>query len=225
MGKFATIRRTSCLIDYKFENDVLYYETMNTMYICPLKYMRIEYASPEDSKQLIEKYNNSDSILDRIIVVLAKLTLNKSPDRFMKHILSLVKEGTKETELMKLNYMNHLCDEAIKYEDSIYLELSNIEYGDLLAFNINGQSGIVEPSVHFGTFQDSVLYQFVDDTGEKKINIDFRYFPGWFGSTVKTYVWNDCIKQAVIKNIRKNNVEFNKTIIKPSETVIFSRPI
>lgn len=227
LGRFATISHTSKLIDYKFENDVLYYETMNTMYICPLKYICTKplSKSKEGTNNLIEKCKNSDSILDRIILALAKQALNKRPDSFMKHILSLVKEGEKETELEKLNYMNHLCDEALKYEDSIYLELSNIENGDLLAFNINGHNGIVEPRVHYGTFRDSVLYQYFESTGEDKLTIDFRYFPSWFGSTVETYAWHDNIKQAVIKNTRKGDVEFNKTIIKPGEVAIFNKPI
>lgn len=39
LGKNTYVSRTSSLVDYTFTDDVLIYETRNTIYVCPLKYM------------------------------------------------------------------------------------------------------------------------------------------------------------------------------------------
>ncbi len=81
--------------------------------------------------------------------------------------------------------------------------------------------GIVNPGVHIGMFQDSVLYMKYA-TEEDPCALDFRYFPKEFGNVMETYSWSDNIKQAVIKNQKGYSLIFNHEEIAPGETKVFT---
>ena len=81
--------------------------------------------------------------------------------------------------------------------------------------------GIVNPGVHIGMFQDSVLYMKYA-TEEDPCALDFRYFPKGFGDVMETYSWSDNIKQAVIKNQKGHSLIFNHEEIAPGETKVFT---
>ena len=100
LGRNAYIAQTSDLVSSKWENDVLFYETRNTIYQCPLKYMSTSpYGNVVDSykEKLSHLDEESDSVLDKIIAAAAKIATGKT-DEFAEDILRRTEEGKKELE-------------------------------------------------------------------------------------------------------------------------------
>ncbi len=245
-GKNSYIRETSSLVNYKFQDDVLTFETLNTIYIAPIKYMDIKPYNRKRLSTIIDDVHRTEifqSSLDEIISASAKMTieyLNKNPgyrekeiheadfpefkadysaDDFLNYIKSLQEIGQKELREKQEAEENRLIEIAKKYEDCIYLEVSNIEAGDVLAFHIGDNTGVIYPYVNVGTFQDSVLYT-PESCEYSETVIDFRYWPR--PHMIETYSWSDNIKQAVIKNEYKKDILFNDQTISPGETKIFT---
>lgn len=222
-GRNVYLSHTSSLQEYSFEEDVLTYETKNTIYKCPLKYMNTKpYVKvvPEYKEELMRRDETSDSILDKIIAASAKMSVGtEADDEFLVHILQVTEIGKAELNAIKKADDDRMIEIAKKYEDCIYIEVSNIEEGDKLAYHLGSECGIVKPSIHVGMFQDSVLYmKYRQD--EEDTALDFRYFPK--GTFMETYSWSDNIRQAVIKNTRDFRIEFNRQGIAPGETKVFT---
>lgn len=227
LGKNVYIGHTSRLEQYSFEEDILTYETENTIYKCPLKYMNTEPYLNVDSKykkKLTKRDEASDSILDKIIAATARLSMGVELDNeFVAHILKVTETGKAELEAMKKAEDERLIAIAKQYEDCIYIEVSNIDAGDKLAYHIGNECGTIESSIHVGMMQDSILYT---KYGEKGVLFDFRYFPKW--DSMQPYCWSINIKQAVIKNISDCPIRFSEEttafgeIIEPGETKIFT---
>lgn len=225
LGRNSYVRRTSYLKNYSFENDVLTYETRNTIYQCPLKYMDTESYSnvvPEYMEKLVHRDEVSDNVLDKIISAAAKIAMGKNlDDEFAAHILKLTEDGKKEIETKKKADDDRMIEIARKYEDCVYIEVSSVNDGDKLAYHLGDACGTVEPSLHTGMFQDSVLYMKYR-TKEDDTALDFRYFPRGMGNCMDTYSWSDNIKLAVIKNTRDFGIEFNGQSVAPGETKVFT---
>lgn len=225
IGRNTYIGHTSKLQKYSFEEDVLTYETLNTIYRCPLKYMNTKpYGNvvPEYKKELIKRDEVSDSILDKIIAASARLSVGVEPDNeFVAHILEIAEIGKAELAAMEAADDDRMFKIAREYDDCIYIEVSNIDAGDKLAYHFDDECGTVYPSVHSGMFQDSILYMKYRKN-EDDIALDFRYFPRGWGSCMETYSWSDNIKQAVIKNICDYPISFNGHEIAPGETKAFT---
>lgn len=249
LGKRVHVTRTSRLVYYNLEDDILIYETRNTIYKCPLKYMSKDpyyNVTTEYKKELVNRANEKSNILNRIIAVAALIALEnkKRAERkgksiedcikegFIKeefidrelfeHITALQVDGQREIEEMENKFHDHLIAVAKKYDNCIYMELSHVSRGDELAYHIEGNTGIIEPMLHVGTFQDSVLYmQYQQD--EQTPGLDFRYFPkGLFLEQVETYSWSDNILNVVIKNDSTCIIYFNGEAIGIGETKSFT---
>ena len=228
LGNEAYIGHTSYLVKYTLEDDILTYETRNTIYICPLKYIA---EADEGAKEgiLKEYYENLE----------AKERLSK-----------LMIIGRIEIEEENKKQEEHLLEVAKKYEDCIYIEMKQIARGDKLAYNIGGKIGLIEPALHIGNFQDSVLYMkyIEDEKDEDEVSLDFRYWPmadkddipvfvmtddGHYveqprehkvkeKQKVITYSWSDNIKRAIIKNSSNILIEFNGQNIAIGDTKVFT---
>lgn len=224
LGKNAYIGQTSTLQKYSFEEDILTYETRNTIYICPLKYMQTKpYGNvvAKYKKELAKKDENSDSMLDKIIAASAKLSLGrKKDDEFVAYIMTITKIGKAELRAIKRADDRRMIQIAKNYDDCIYIEVSNVATGDKLAYHIGDACGMVEPHVHAGTFQDSVLYA-KHRRKKEDVDFDFEYFPRGIQDSMETCGWSDNIKQAVIKNMRDYYINFNGHGIAPGETKAF----
>jgi len=225
LGKKIYVEQTSDLVDAELENDILRYETRNTIYICPLKYMTVRpYRSVVEryKKELSHLADGEAGDLDKIIAAAAQISLKmEKGNEFFEHLKQLQEEGWRELIEIQEKDNKRLMDIAKQYEDCIYIEASNIAEGDTLAYYLAGETGIVYPQLHVGMFQDSVLYISDDmDTGEEFL--DFRYFPiGLIAHEMETYSCSDNIKQVVIKNEREETIIFNKVEIEPGETKVF----
>lgn len=225
LGRNSYVYQTSTLQKFSFEEDELTFETQNTIYKCPLKYMHTEpYINmiPEYVEELTKRDEVSSSILDKIIAASAKLTMGVDLDNeFMAHILEVTKNGKMEREAIKKADDDRMIKIAKEYDDCIYIEASNITGGDTLAYHFGNECGTVEPDIHIGTYQDSILYMKYRQS-EEDVALDFRYFPRESGDCIETYSWSDNIKQAVIKNTRDFCIIFNDQEIAPGELKVFT---
>lgn len=224
LGRNTYISQTSTVVCYELKDDVLTYETQNTIYVCALKYINTKpYGNvvPKYKKELTHRADESDNCLDIIITALAKMaTDNSLDDEFVCHILELAEIGKKEMQERE-EAQNRALFEIVKdYENCIYIEVSNIEEGDKLVYHIGDDFGTIMPQLHSGMFQDSVLYRDYEDNNR----LDFRYFPDIFGVSMRTYSWSDNIQLAVIKNCKQMPITFNGTSIKPGEVESFKYP-
>lgn len=248
LGKNTYVSRTSCLVDYIFEDDVLVYETRNTVYICPLKYMSIwPYSNVriEYKYELNHRADNSDSMLDQIIAATAKLSLENdkknqetsmeqsiarnikletiskdfSDDEMLNRIKKLQEFGQQEIEEKNKREHNRLIEIARRYDNCVYIEVFNVGEGSLLAYHFGDCTGVVYPCLHSGMFQDSVLYiKYAME--DDPCRLDFRYFPKGWDDIMKTYVWSDNINQVVIKNETGRFLKFNHVEIPMGETAV-----
>lgn len=222
LGRNAYIAQTSDLVSSKWENDVLFYETRNTIYQCPLKYMSTSpYGNVVDSykEKLSHLDEESDSELDKIIAAEAKITTGKT-DEFAEDILRMAEEGKKELEQREEADNQRMFAVIRDIQDCVFLEVNQVEFGDKLAYHIGERFGTVEPVLHSGMFQDSILYTKYE-MEEDDVSLDFRYFPRGYGSVMKTYSWSDNIKCAVIKNEKEYEIMFNNEKVEPGESKIF----
>lgn len=251
LGKNAYVAYTSSLVNSSFKDDILMYETKNTIYICPLKYMNIYpyyNVTNHHKKELTHIADQVDNMLNRIIAASAKISIintNKennntnevdithysnienidddySDDKLVKHIMKLQEQGQKEIEAFKEKENNRLIEIASTYEDCIYIEISNVGYGNTLAYHLGKFKGVVKPEIHLGFVRDSVLYMKYESVNDP-CSLDFRYFPlGIMNDTIKTYSWSDNIVQAIIKNDTNYTLTFNQKKIPVGETMIFT---
>lgn len=248
IGINAYVSRTSSLVDFTYKDEELIYETRNTIYVCPLKYMTTRpYGNVilEYKLELTHRDEARDSVLDKIIATSAKLSieydrdhdetgwlakhngfnykwLDYSDDTFLQRIKQLQVEGQREIKEADDIENARLISIANQYEDCVYIEVSNIECGDKLAYHLGDYSGTVEPRLHSGMFQDSVLYMKYGEEGAEENSLDFRYFPKGWGDTMETYSWSDNIKQAIIKNLCGETIQFNGENVEPNEVKIFT---
>ena len=223
LGKNTYVAQTSSLLASSVEDDVLIYETCNTIYLCPLKYMTLHpYGSviPEYLEELTHLGEHSEEMVDKVISVAARIALSRKEDAadpMVQKVRALQETGQEEIHEKKEQDDRHLMEIAGQYEDCIYIEVSSISHGNTLAYHLGDLTGTVEPTVHIGMFQDSVFYT---DSASK---MDFRYFPKGVGNTMETYAWSVNIKRAVIKNQKSQTLYFNGEEIAPGETKVFEQ--
>lgn len=200
-------------------DDILICETEENRYVCPLKYMCInpyEGMDKKYAKKLSKLSKKSDSMVDAVISASAQQTIGRWKGQLAKRILKLQEEGQKELDAMDKLHRNHLMEEAMKYENSLYIEWQNIGNDNLMAYHIGDKVGIIEPKLSVGTYSDSVHY--TKYRGEQdELYIDFRYHDSMF-RCYETYMWSDNTTQAVIKNITEWDISINNNKIKPGET-------
>ncbi len=226
LGKDTRVCYTSKLVRSELTDDVLTYETQNTVYVCPLKFMtRHPYCNvvPDYKEELIRRGENSDNELDQIIAASAYIALDRvEQNALAKYIVELRMLGDEELRKMEEVEAHRMYSVLANYEDSIYLEVSNVEAGNKLAYHLGDYFGIVWPRLHVGMFQDSVLYMLCATEKSKGCSLDFRYFPKGVGDVLETYSWSDNIKLAVIKNDCSYTIVFNHEEIEPGETKVFT---
>lgn len=230
LGKNAYIGHTSKLIRYSLEKDILIYETRNTVYQCPLKYMTVDPYRYDDyvvyneshREKLTRRDQYSDDALDRIIAAAARIATNTvNTEGLDEHIMQLQKQGQKEIKHMEEEEKQRLREIVMQYEDCVYLEISTLTCGEKLTYHLGSQVGFVRPIYHAGMFQDSVIY--TQDGNEEKGGppFDFSYFPAGIGRNIETYSWSSNIKNVVIKNDYSCDIGFNRKLVKQGETLVF----
>lgn len=86
LGRNVYVATTSTLVKASLEEDVLIYETRNTVYYCPLKYMMVSpYGNVvQKYREELARLDTSENALDRIIAAAAKCHLESRRIRRMK---------------------------------------------------------------------------------------------------------------------------------------------
>lgn len=230
LGKDVTVSHTSEILNIEEKDDTYYFETHNSIYVC-----RLGNISKETHFRL-EKTNSRSKIASVYSKYYRYKMYNVARDKnepISKYGIRLKDEEIKEFE--RILELTALCDkereekikfheaklieEASKYSDCIFIDLSSISRGSKAAFNINGRTGIINPCVHLGMFTDTVLYR---NTEKMDDYIDFRYYVKYSG--LETYSWTENIKRVIIHNNKGRAIYFNdKIVIEPDETVEITR--
>jgi len=225
LGKDAYISYTTKVEKCYLENDVLGYETKNTIYLCPLKYMlKKPYGNVVTSykEEMMHRADKSEFLLDKIIAAGAYIAMDKANENeFAKHIVELQKIGQAELKEKENQENSRLIEIVKEYEDAVYVEVSQVSTGSVMAYHFGECVGVIQPEIHAGMIQDSILYL---EHLEDDLIIDFRYFPNG-NSVMETYSWSDTIKSVVIKNMKNDTIKFNTTNIEPGETKVFVKQV
>lgn len=225
LGKDAYISYTTKVEKCYLDEDILGYETKNTIYLCPLKYMSTKpYGNvmTSDKEEMMKRADASDFLLDRIIAASVYIAMDKAEENeFAKHIVELQKVGQEELKDREKRENERLIEFVKGYEDAVYIEVTQVSTGSVMAYHIGDCVGVIQPEIHAGMIQDSILYV-------KKIKedctLDFRYFPNG-NLTMETYSWSDTIKNVVIRNVKKDTIKFNTTTIEPGEMQVFVKQV
>lgn len=211
LGSNVMITHTSEVLDSILNDDILICETHNSIYACPLKYM--EY--PSNSLDTHKIKESKDNILYKILVAENNIHADNKLNSFEQHIKELMEQGKEELKEKEECNNNRLMQEASKYKNSLYIELSSISQGSTGAYNIEDKTGIIVPDLHVGTFQDSVLYTVPGV-------VDFRYFPEWGG--IRVYSWSENLENVIIKNMKNSPIEIYKdATISSKETYVLDK--
>lgn len=177
---------------------------------------------PEYKEKLTHRADDSDNIIDKIIATTAKLLIGGfEEEEYVRYVNGLIEKGQHELKEIEDRDNARMIDIVKAYEDAIYIEVSNVNSGDKLAYHLGDYVGVVIPEFHSGMFQDSVLYMKYGIEEDNDCRLDFRYFPMGFGS-METYSWSDNIQCAVIKNEEEMPIMFNGQNISPGETKVFT---
>lgn len=228
LGKDAYISYTSKVEKCYLEDDVLGYETKNTIYLCPLKYMTTNpycNVALSDKEELMHRADDSDFLLNKIIAASAYIALGKADENeFAKYIKELQKVGQAELKEKTNKENERLIEVAKEYNNSIYIEVSQVSTGSVMAYHMGELVGVIYPEIHAGMIQDSIHYIERIGEGDNEFEVDFRYFPN-SNCTMETYSWSDTIETVVIKNVKEEPIKFNTTNIEPGETKVFVKQV
>lgn len=223
LGRFTFIDYTTSIQSAKVEDGKLIAETRNTRYVCKLTSNRIYpsymYVFYEKMGEEIDSFRENYSedviaILESEIEKYKEIVAKSNSKDGLAHTFFQVEEDEELSELIA-EYKSKLINIIKDANNTIYIDMDTIK-SSLMAYNINGKTGVVRPHLHSGMFQDSVLYM------EPGV-IDFRYFPNGSGETFETYSWSNNIEHALIKNSMDHDITFNKQLIKPDEIVELDR--
>lgn len=230
LGKNAVISHTSEIINVEEIEDAYKFETHNSIYVC--KFGNISDRRPYNLSRTKRRtkialvYNKYykymmylTSKLSEEHISKCEIKINDEEIQEFERILELTALCDKEREKKVKLHEDMLLEEASKYDNCIFIDLSSISQGSPAAFNINGKTGILNPVQHIGTFTDTVLYI---NSNNKDEYIDFRYYVRPLG--LETYSWTENIERVVIHNSKEYAIRFNtETCIEPDKTVVILR--
>lgn len=230
LGKGVTISHTSEILKVEETVDAYKFETHNSIYVCNLGNISddipYEFSKTPSRSKVAKVYNK---YYRYVLYRLSKyneediskygVRLNEEETKEFDRILELAALCNKERDEKAKLHEAKLLEEASKYQNCIFIDLSSISKGSTAAFNIKGRTGIINPMQHIGMVTDTVLYVNSDN---KEDYIDFRYFVRHLG--VETYSWTENIEQVIIHNSKGSTISFNKGIsIEPDETIVINR--
>ena len=225
LGKDAYISYTTKVEKCYLEDDVLGYETKNTIYLCPLKYMTTKpYGSVtiSNKEEMMKRADESEFLLDKIIAASAYISMDKvNENELAKHIAELQEIGQEEIKEKQKKENERLMEVVKGYEDAVYIEVSQISTGSVMAYHFGECVGVIQPELHAGMVQNSIIYA---EQIKEDLDIDFRYFPN-ANVGMETYSWSDNIKNVVIKNVKDNTIKYNTTNIESGETKVFVKQV
>lgn len=224
LGENAQVAHTSGITKIEVISDEEFIcETHNTKYKCNWKYINLNCSVSIKLKKV--KNMHGCELLSKYHDVITYYNNNKdlriSTDiKELDRILNLSTIGKKELQEKEIEDNKRLVELAEQYENCIYIKLNTISKGSKAAYNIGGETGVIEPVLHIGTFTDTIIYQAKLSTNSEE-DLELRYYVGM--NSMETYSWSYNIERVIIENMKNYEVMFNNNIINGKETKVFER--
>lgn len=206
LGSNVIITQTSNIENGKIENDVFIAITQNTIYHCPLKYIKID-------DYIGKAHNKEDNILNTILQCEIDIAKGKNDGILVQNIKQLMEIGKKELIELEEQENERLIENAKKYENSLYVDIYTLYGGSKGAFYLNGKSKIIIPLANMG-FEHNVNYQTND--------FCFKYIPN--GTNLNICKWSENLEYVILKNSKEHIIKvFDNFEIQPKETLVLKR--
>ena len=164
LGRNVYVATTSTLVKASLEEDVLIYETRNTVYHCPLKYMMVSpYGNVvQEYREELARLDTSENALDRIIAAAAKMSLGEpedTADEMVRKIRALQETGQQEIAQMEEQEKQRLIEIAGKYEDCVYIEVSSVHSGSKLVYHLGCCGNCESGSSHRNVSGQRIIHE------------------------------------------------------------------
>ena len=204
LGTNAVIGHTSSILEATIKDDVLTVETRNSIYVCPIKYISIDrnnwrisiVDSASEFKELDDLYRSiHNAVYDKI---------DTGEERHIKDLSGI---GQVEMQAISDAIEEHLIEEVIKYDDSLYLDITSFHVPSSIAYNIGVKHGVIKGIL----FDEDDIIRYVMD--EK---IYFSYSA--IGVYMNIINIANNIKNIVIKNSKGYSIIINDSLrLEPDE--------
>lgn len=201
LGKNIEIVNTSAILSIEENRSfVMTCRTLNSVYRIAWKDANLD---PKESLQDPLMLNCAETVRDKYILYLKLVRARyKELDKLnmgLRTYMNVITEGQKQYKEYCELQNRELINKALKYNKCIYMEISSISKGNTIAFNIDGKTGIINPSGTGGYYVDAVEYKTEDN---QDIDVSLGYFVGI-----------DCIDiHTVSKNVDNIVIHNNKRI-------------
>lgn len=200
LGRNAVLAFTSSVVDFNIDRDnkIVTFETRNTKYVCDFKFFDTTEVQTVISKQkrmdtkTRELSNFSNECVAFTQYVKLRGTSEAVGKKEFEDWFKLLTIGEKELEERKIDNNKELITKASEYSNCIYMEIETISKGTNIAFNINGESGILEP-LNQQYVQDNII-----EYSDRQRKILFKYKP--FGKIIEIHQISSNIERLVIHN-------------------------
>lgn len=220
------------VVSYSVEEDVLTYETEDTIYICPFScmaenpYATWETECLEELEELVkEPKNELDCILYASVLQAYEAPLASSGNELVDWVREWM-ERNRQERLAKIAQEEQRVFEQLKdKENYIYIAFSQVCENKLF-YHIGEKSGVAQPLTYWRSGNENrELYLLYEENSFSR-SLDFRYVTliRDVEMEIKTYNWTADIQRAIIKNATENKaIRFNGEVILPGETKEFTR--
>ena len=225
LGRLKEIGYTSRIVRAWIDGDYLMAQTRNSLYRCKLNQMRLHgdvlYDELEKAIEKLSEVYSSEviSIVKSEINMFNELLGDKGKEYLQYRTLNSVgicdNRENKELDKLKKVVYSEIMKRIENKDNTLYIDMDNATIG-LCVYNVQGNVGSIDPQIHIGMIQDSVLYL-------KSDLVDFRYFPSGFENKIETYSWSDNILHLIVKNSMREGLYFNEQLIEPGEEKEISR--
>jgi len=226
------LQTTVPVVSYSVEEDVLTYETEDTIYICPFAcmeenpYATWETECLEELEELVkEPKNELDCILYASVLQAYEAPLASSGNELVDRVHEWM-ERNRQERLAKIAQEEQRVFEQLKdKENYIYIAFSQACENKLF-YHIGEKSGVAQPLTYWRSGNENrELYLLYEENSFSR-SLDFRYVTliRDVEMEIKTYNWTADIQRAIIKNATENKaIRFNGEVILPGATKEFTR--
>lgn len=218
LGRNVELAKTSAVLSIEEDKSfIMTCRTLNSVYRLNWAYANL---TPREFLSEPSTLECAETVRDKYITYLQLVkSKNKKIDElnaFLQSYMKVIAEGRKNLE----NYIDELDSQLVynarKYNNCIYMSISSISKGNNIAYNIKGETGIINPSDNEGYYVSTVEYKKLEKSG---LNIHLGYFIG--DGCIDIYNISEDIENVVIHNNKKQELIVNgKYHIRFDETVV-----
>jgi hypothetical protein len=210
LGRNAVLAFTSSVVNFEVDRDkkVVTFETRNTKYICDFKFFDIDLDQKviTTTKNMDAKTRELSNFSNECVSFAKYVRLKESTNSVSKKNVEskldewydLLAIGTEELKERKIDENKELISNASKYSNCIYVEVETISRGTDIAYNINGEVGILESRNQ--QYVESNMIEYSDRQRE----LLFKYVS--FGNIIEVHNISDNIEKVVIHNNKGYNI-------------------